>query len=295
MVSNPFSCWSGFVCARVFAVFITVLSVLSAGTVHAATTMVWSQVDGGTVNVYYSLDGKRVSSLTSAGLNVSPNIYSAGDSTWITWVDKSNPEANLLRFARVSDRGTVMETASLPTQNAGIYSPAISVDPSGSRVWLVWVEYNGKRENLFASYRDIGAKRAGGWQAPLQITPDSQYSANLPTITSSQLDKIEVNWMRTSPDSSESATAQILAANWVPQAAMLPQNQLDKQSVREKYQSLSVRSKKGLGAYIKQLKAGQALSADEQQWKNLVRNKNVTMGAIQSGSSASRRVAEEFK
>lgn len=280
--------------ARVFTSCIVMVTVLAGGIAHAAT-MVWSQLDGTAVNVYYSLDGKHVASLTSAGRNVSPNLYSGGDSTWITWVDKSNPEANRLRFARLSDRGAVRETASLPIQNASIYSPAISVDPSGSRVWLVWVEYDGNRENLFASYRDIGGKRTGNWETPLQITPDSKYSANLPTITFSQFDKIEVNWMRTSPDSSESATAEILASNWLPQAATLQGIQPGKRSAPEKYQSLSLSPKKGTGAYIKQLKSGQALSADEQQWKNLVRNKDVMMGAIQSGSGASRRVAEEFK
>jgi hypothetical protein len=295
MISNSFSCKGGYVLAHAFAACIIIFTVFAGGIAHAAAPMVWSQVDGGEVNVYFSPDGQRVLSITSSGLNVSPNLYRAADSTWITWVDKSDPEVSRLRFTRLSDRGEVMETASLPTQNAGIYSPAISVDPSGSRVWLVWVEYNGQRENLFASYRDIRSKRAGNWKAPQQITPDSKYSANLPTITSSQLDRIEVNWMRTSPDSSESATAQVLATNWLPQAAILSGNQIVKQSKREKYKSLSVSNKKGFGSYIKQLKSGQVLSTDEQQWKNMVRNKDVIMGAIHSGAGASKRVVEEFK
>ena len=276
-------------------VFYMALGMVLSGQGWAATAMVWSQVDGAAVNVYYSPDGQHVVSITSTGRNVTPNLYRAEDSTWITWIDKSNPDINRLKYARLSGAGAVIEIASLPTQNTRLFSPAISVDSSVSRVWLVWVEYNGERENLFASYQDIGAKRAGRWKAPLQITPDSQYSANLPTITSSQFDRIEINWMRTSPNSSESATAEVLATNWVPQATMRSQNQLAKQSVLEKYQSLSLRNKKGLDAYITQLKAGQALSTDEQQWKNLVRNKDVIMGSIHSGSGASRRVVEEFK
>lgn len=280
---------------RAFTACIIIFAVLTGSIAYAAASMVWSQVDGGGVNVYYSPDGQRVVSITSAGLNVSPNLYRTADSTWITWVDNSNPEVGGLRFARLSNRSAVMETGSLPTQNTSIYSPAISVDPSGSRVWLVWVEYNGQRENLFASYRDIRRKRTGNWKAPLQITPDSQYSANLPTITSSQLDRIEVNWMRTSPDSSESATAQVLASSWQPQAAMRSENQAINPRKHENYQSLSVSNRKGFGSYTKQLKSGQALSADEQLWKNMVRNKDAIMGAIHSGSGASRRVVEEFK
>lgn len=294
MYTNPFSSKGGFVSARVFTACILMVSVLAASVAHAAS-MVWSQVDEAAINVYYSPDGQRVIPITSTGLNVTPNLYQAGNSTWVTWVDQSGPDVSRLRVTRLSASGAVMETASLPTQNASIFSPSISVDPSASRVWLVWVEYNGQRENLFASYRDIEGEQRGNWKAPLQITPDSEYSANLPTITSSLTDRIEVNWMRTSADSSESATAQVLATNWMSQAATFPKNQANEPGVRKKYQSLHVSNKKGLDTYIKQLNAGQALSVDEQQWKYLTRNKDVIMGAIQSDSGASRRVVEEFK
>ena len=256
--------------------------------------MVWSQKDAAGVNVYYSPDGEGIVQITSTGKNILPNLHSTENSTWLIWVDKSKPEANILKYALLSVHGIPLEVGTLPTTSGDIYTSAIAADPSGQRVWAVWVEYNGHRENLYASFLDINNTRSASWQSPLQITPDSAYSANLPVIDEALLDRIKLRWMRTSPKSSESASVEITAYDWAaPQTA---QESNGTASIRQAPPSL-LTLKKGQtsGAFVKRLEKDQPLSPDEQKWKKLVHDKKVLTGAIHSGSGPSERLADEVK
>jgi len=266
---------------------------LLGGPLWAVTAMVWSQADGDAINVYYSPDSQHTVPLTSAGVNISPNLFRAQDSTWVTWVDKTEHNDNKLEVARLSATGAMLGIDHISTTYEDIYAPAISVDPQNKRVWLVWVEYNGDRENLYASYRGV-SKRDAQWKPALQITPDSRYSANLPSILVTGRDGIEINWMRTSPESSESATAQLSVSAWLPQTAR-SSSDLQDQNKSERYRSLRLSRVHGYDTFMRKLKAGQALSADEQQWKNRVRNKNVLMGSVQTGSNVPKRLLDEAK
>lgn len=294
MISNLFSSKGSMVLARVFTAGIVMSTVLAGGIAHAATSMVWSQDDGPAINVYYSPNGIRVIPVTTAGVHVSPNLFRAQDTTWVTWIDKSEPEISRLRFALLSERGAILEAGIVPTQTSHIYAPAISVDPSGSSAWLVWAESNGRRENLYASFRDIKHKHSVGWQKALQITPDSQYSANIPIINATLVDQIRISWVRTSPVSSESASIVIMSDDWKDRQAALRDDGIS--TPREASQrALTLRKNANLDAFAKMLKQGQPRSQDERQWEILTNNNKALMGAIHSGSGPSKRLAKEVK
>lgn len=275
--------------------FITFLSgfmaLFSVTSVWAASSMIWSQDDGSAINVYYSPSGNQAMPITTTGVHVSPNLFRAKDSTWITWVDKTDMEAARLRFAQISKRGAILETGSVPTQSTRIYAPAISADPSEQRVWIIWAESNGRRENLYASFRNIRSKHGIGWQQPLQITPDSEYSANIPIIDTTLVDRVSVSWVRTSKVSTETATLEVLANDW--QAALRNDSG---PALREIPSRMPVTRKiSNYDSFTKILKRGQSRSADERKWEVLTDNRRALMGAIHSGSGPSKRLVIEVK
>ncbi len=255
--------------------------------------MVWSQKDPSGINVYYSPDGQRTLRITSAGINITPNIFRGETSTWLTWVDKSNRQKNQIKYARLAtESGKLLEKGRVPTVNGRVYAPAISLDSEERRVWLVWVEYNGQRENLFASFRNLSKSLTTNWQPPMQITPDTEYSASIPIIDNVSYDRIQVSWMRSSLTDSGAASTDILARDWnVANQQLLRASNANNQNTPR---ALSIKNNVDTEIFAKRLKHGQALSVDEQAWKNLVHNKNVLTGAVHSGSGASKRLADEL-
>lgn len=277
-------------------VFLGMLSILLITPAWATPAMVWSQDDTPFINVYYSPDGVRIQQITSAGVNISPNLFRTENSTWLTWVDKTNRKANLLKYARLSAYGAVLETGTLPTINAGVLAPAISVDATGQRVWLVWVEHNGHREILYASYRDIGKVNSNAWKPALQITPDDQYSSNLPIIEDAFYDRARLSWMRTSTSSTESASVEVMAQDWAQQAVMhgSSSNITSAQQAATR-RPLTLKNAKGYDTFINLVKKGQPMSSNARDWSNTVYNRKALMGATHSGSGASTRLAVEVK
>jgi len=269
-----------------------VLAMLVEGGAWAAPAMVWSQKEVSGINVYFSPDSQRTMQITSTGVNVAPNLFRGAKSTWLTWVDKSNTIKNQLKYARVSESGRLVEEGSVPTVHGRIYAPAISLTPDQRRVWLVWVEYNGQQENLYASFMDSGSEQTSSWRRPMQVTPDDEYSASLPVIETALFDRARVSWMRSSLTSSGAASIDLMAQDWTPVAEQLRHNPMVRQDAAHRTPSL--KSVYNADIYAKRLKRGQALSADEQKWKNMVRNKNVLSGAVHSGGGASKRLANEI-
>jgi hypothetical protein len=280
--------------AHKMTVLLGLLSMLVIAPAWATPAMIWSQSDAPFINVYYSPDGVRIQQITSAGINISPNLFHTENSTWLTWVDKTNREANQLKYARLSANGAVLETGTLPTINRGVLAPAISIDATGQRVWLVWVEHNGRREILYASYRDIGKYGSGAWKPALQITPDDQYSSNLPIIEEAYYDRVKLSWMRTSTSSTESAGVEIMAHDWAQQASMRSSSNIAavQQAPRR---PLTLKNAQGYDTFINLVKKGRPMSSSAQDWSNVVRNRNALMGATHSGSGASTRLVVEIK
>jgi hypothetical protein len=283
--------------SHIVAALLYLLTILLITPARATPAMVWSQSDAPSINIYYSPDGVRIQQITSAGINVFPNLFHAEMSTWLTWVDKTNRKANQLKYAQISSNDAVQETGTLPTVNEDLYAPSISIDPTGRRAWLVWAEYNGHSETLYASYLDIGMHESGAWKPALQITPDDQYSSDLPTIREALFDRARLSWMRTSPSSSESASVEIMARDWdSPTAA---RNSINSAAVRQApHRLLTTRKVEGYDSFMKHSKKGQfpnkglVLSPEEQNWSKLVHNRGALMGAAHSGAGASTRLAD---
>lgn len=278
---------SGLVSGLVFGV---VFGVGLASSVMAAPAMVWSQQDGQAINVYFSADGAAVQALTHEGVNIAPNLFRGPGTTWLSWVDKSRRNANTLRYTQLSEAGKVLRSGVIPGVQGDLYAPAVAMDSQGRRVWLLWVEFNGNRENLFASYLDLGKRASGEWAVPMQITPDDEYSANLPVITRADYDSITVDWMRSSSASSETATAVIRASIWQAQRAL--QGAPIGIGAPARFEALSVRVPGNDEHLVKPLKPGQVLTADEVEWKNRVAGRKALMGAVHSGTGASSRLVE---
>jgi len=270
---------------------VAVCVALLSGSVVASPAMVWSQKDARGVNVYYSEDGIKVVVLTGAGKNVFPNLYRGSESTWLTWIDKSDPSANQLRVQGMSAGGKVIRIDRIPGVGGYIYAPAVAIDALEQRVWLVWVGYNGEQGNLFASYLDLGKRASGRWVDPLQITPDSEYSAELPVISTVTSNAITVDWMRTSRRGSETISGNISADLWQQQQVL--QGAPGEAEAPLRYQTLSVQPGWKDARLMKSLNAGQPMSADEADWKNLVRGRNAYMGAVHSGYGAAQRLMED--
>jgi len=266
------------------------VTLLASQMAHAQTSMVWSQSDSQGINVYFSGNAKEIIAVTGSGINVSPNLFRSRNSTWLTWVDKSTTNANQLKFSQRSDGGKIIRSGSIPGAEGDLYAPAISIDTQARRVWLVWARFNGRTENLYASYLDLERRANGKWATPLQITPNDQYSANLPVITNATYASINVDWMRTSASVSENASAIISASSWQMQTAMQGVAPADANTAN--YRSLSVRAMRRDDRLIKRLGVGQALSVEEAGWQRLVRNRKALSGAVHSGVGASQRLVE---
>ena len=258
--------------------------------------MIWSQYDEPEVNVYLSSDGSSVTPLTSSGINVTPNLFKSQSLIWATWVDKTNPDANQLKYARLSGDGIVEEIGSVATAYGHAFSPSIALDPEQRRVWLLWAENNGRREVLYASFRDLGGQDRGTWQTALQITPDDDYSSNLPMIDSAAYDRIEISWLRTSQSSSESASTEIQSSDWLLAKAMQRGSNSDNSAgVQSLNRPVVARNLQGYGKHIKRLDKFYPHTAEEQAWSTMVKNKRVLTGATHSGAGPSARLVKEVQ
>ena len=261
---------------------------------RAETAVTWAQYDDPATNVYFSPDGPRIVRLSTGGINVNPNLDTARSSSWVSWVDKSRPNANRLEFARLAADGSLLEKGALPSIHGRIYSPAIALDSEERRAWLVWAENNGRREVLYASFRNLGKNSSAEWQTPRQVTADDAYSSNLPIIDSAGYDRIKISWLRTSPDSCEAASGEVMASDWTPKAlSMQQEGSAEARTSRPVgVRSMQTRKLRGYGRFIRRPAQTDGASEEMQTWERLVGNKKVLTGAVHSGSGIPERLVK---
>jgi len=279
---------------RLFSGFMGALLAIVMMPLMAAPAKVWSQQDGEDINVYFSPDGEASIVLTSGGQNVMPGIGRDETQSWLSWVDVSDGMgAYKLKYAQVADNGLVLSSGEVLTAVASLYAPAIAPDPSGRRVWLVWVENQGETEELFVSYMDTWRRGGATWATPLQITPDDKFSANLPSIIEVSFEQIKVSWMRSAVRVDQLATAEVNVRDWAASAASGPELLANPDwilrlaGVRAQYKAL-----KREDLRIKRLDQS-SYSVEAQSWMRLTRGNKVLMGASIDGGVVTRIIGEQ--
>jgi len=262
--------------------------------VLAAPAMVWSQQDGEDINLYFSPDGVTSIALTSGGQNIMPGIGRNETQSWLSWVDASDGMGTYkLKYAQVADNGLILMSGDVLTAVASLYAPAIAPDPSGRRVWLVWVENQGKTAELFVSYLDIQRRGGAAWATPLQITPDDEFSANLPSIIEVGFEQIKISWMRSAVRVEQLATAEVNVRDWAASAAGMPALLANPDwkprlaGIRAQYKAL-----KREDLRVMRLDR-QSYSAEARSWSQLTRGNKVLMGAFVDGGVVTRVIGEQ--
>jgi len=127
----------------------------------------------------------------------------------LSWVDKRVSDGDRLNYARLTASGSILEKGLVPVSSGKLYAPSVAIEPSGKRVWIVWVEYNGRTGDLFVSYLNIGNAASSRWAPAIQITAKDKYSANLPRIERAASGEINISWMHTGPNLSRRASATV--------------------------------------------------------------------------------------
>lgn len=246
-----------------------------------APAFVWSQLDAPYINVYFSPDGMSSVQLTSRGKNVLPTLDRRNHEIWISWIDKAAPGGDRLDYARLSDTGTVRQKGSLPNTSGKLYAPSVAIEPSGKRVWIVWVENKGRTEDLFVSYLDIDSATSADWAPAIQITASDKFSANLPRIDRVASGKIDISWMRTGPGQRGRSNAMVSTSLFDRNSASARQIK----PVDARFDSSNV----GLPG-VKYITDNADTTEYGMRWKKLTRNKTALMGAAISDSGVVTRI-----
>lgn len=250
----------------------------------AATAFVWSQYERPNINVYFSPDGESTVQLTTGGSNVLAMLDRRGDETWICWVDKKAPHGDRLYYARLTSEGEILRKGRVPETSGGLYAPSITIEPSGNRVWIVWVENHGRTDDLLVSYHNIGDSPSSEWAPPIQITADDKFSANMPHIDLTDQGVARISWSHTGPGRMQRASAVVTTGLFETNHALARQIILPKTEYEDAASGLF---------RIKYITDSSSNSADDLTWKSLTRNKSPMMGAIISDSGIVTRVLDK--
>lgn len=248
-----------------------------------APAYVWSQLDSSDINVYFSPDGESTVQLASDGTNVLPVLDRQGSEIWICWIDKQAPSIRL-NYARLSEGGEILLKGTVPDTLGGLYAPAIGIESSGNRVWIVWAENHGRTEDLFVSYLNISETSSSEWAPPIQITANDNFSANVPHIVLAESGEARIRWLHTGPGQAQRASATVSTRLF--DTASGSARQLV--SVATEYEDTNG-----------EITPTKFITIDDDQseyglsWKKLTRNKIAIMGAIISDSGIVTRVFDK--
>jgi hypothetical protein len=270
--------------AKPLGLSLLILLVSFFNTAWGAPAFVWSQLDSTNINVYFSPDGDSTVQLTSDGTNVLPVLDRQGDETWICWVNKQAPNGNRLGYARLSAAGEILLKGTVATTLGGLYAPAIGIESSGNRVWIVWAENHGRTEDLFVSYLNISETSSSEWAHPIQITANDEFSANVPHIDFAESGEARISWLHTGPGQAQRASATVSTRLFDTNSGS------DRKLI-----SVEIEHENTTGGLTrtKFITIDPDQSQDSLNWKKLTRDKTAIMGAIISDSGIVTRVFDK--
>jgi hypothetical protein len=174
---------------------ISMLLVISVA--GADSVMTWSAYDGKQqgMNVYLrqeSANGSAVErQMTHGGVNILPTLQMDGSIIWLAWVDQTDADRYVLKYAVVlAGTLTLIETGAVATQDARIYSPAITVSPQGTP-WLAWAGFDGQDEEIRIAYYENGR-----W-TPERAVTNNEIPDSVPRFEIQADGILQLNWEQT--------------------------------------------------------------------------------------------------